>query len=121
LIFRHAGFNVASWNMHQRHLSIDDRGDYRVNGDPLVMYHFTKGLGIGFELSKLAMTQNPLVADLWRWYLERVDYFSKGIEPQRWSYGFYRDGSRVGAQERSEWRSLAPEDRPSDPFNRLLL
>ncbi len=120
LIFRHAGFNFASWNMHQRHLSIDDLGDYRVNDDPLVMYHFTKGLGIGFEISKLAMSQNPLVADLWRWYLERVDYFSKGIEPQRWSYGFYRDGSRVRDQERSEWRSLAPEERPNDPFDRVL-
>jgi hypothetical protein len=116
-IFRHAGVNFASWNMDQRDLSVDDRGDYLVNGDPLVMFHFTKGLGIGFEISKLKMANNPFVADLWRWYLERVEFFSTDLEPTRWSYGFYRDGAPIPKSDRVIYREIAPNDRPRDPFS----
>ena len=116
-ILRHAGVNFASWNMHQRHLAIDARGDYLVNGDPLVMFHFTKGLGIGFEVSKMKMMNNPLVADLWRWYLERVEFFSTDLEPTRWSYGFYRDGAPIPKSDRETYRDIAPNDRPRDPLS----
>lgn len=117
-ILRHAGVNFASWNLHQRHLSVDDRGDYWVNGDPLVMYHFTKGLGIGFEVTKLKLMENPLAADLWRWYLERLAHFSSDLGDAKWSYGFYRDGSRVEPEDRVNYRSLPPTDRPKDPFGK---
>jgi len=116
-IFRHAGVNFASWNMHQRVLSIDDRGDYLVNGDALVMFHFTKGLGIGFEISKMKMAKNPLVADLWRWYLERVEFFSTDLELTNWSYGYYRDGAPIPKSDRKCYREIAPHDRPQDPFS----
>ena len=116
-IFRHAGVNVASWNMHQRQLVLNDRGDYLVNGDSLVMFHFTKGLGIGFEISKMKMANNPLVADLWRWYLERVEFFSTGLEPTRWSYGYYRNGVAIPKSDRVMYREIEPNDRPQDPFS----
>ena len=116
-ILRHAGVNVASWNLHQRHLSVDDRGDYWVNGDPLVMYHFTKGLGIGYEVSKMKMMQNPLVADLWRWYLERLEFVSSELGPTKWSYGFYRDGTPIPKSDRELYRADVPGDRIRDPFS----
>ena len=116
-IFRHAGVNFASWNLHQRNLTIDSRGDYLVNGDPLVMFHFTKGLGIGFDVSKLKMVQNPLVADLWRWYLERIEFFSMELESTRWAYGHYRDGTPIPKSDRESYRALPPDDRPRDPFS----
>jgi hypothetical protein len=116
-IFRHAGVNFASWNMHQREISMDDRGDYLVNGDPLVMVHFTKALGIGFEISKMKMANNPLVADLWRWYLERVEFFSAGLETAIWSYGFYRNGVAVPKSDRVMYREIEPNHRPRDPFS----
>jgi hypothetical protein len=115
-IFRHAGVNFASWNMHQRELVLNDRGDYLVNGDPLVMFHFTKGLGIGFEISKMKMANNPLVADLWRWYLERIEFFSTGLEPTRWSYGHYRNGVAIPKSDRVMYREIEPNHRPRDPF-----
>ena len=116
-ILRHAGVNFASWNMHQRHLALDARGDYLVNGDPLVMFHFTKGLGIGFEIAKTKMANNPLVADLWRWYLERIEYFSTGLEPTRWSYGYYRNGLAIPKSDREIYREIEPNARPRDPFS----
>jgi hypothetical protein len=116
-IFRHAGVNFASWNLHQRSLTINSRGDYLVNGDPLVMFHFTKGLGIGFDVSKLKMAQNPLVADLWRWYLERLEYFSIELESTRWSYDFYRDGTLIPKSDREAFRAIPSHARPRDPFS----
>ncbi len=115
-ILRHAGVNFASWNMHQRFLTIDARGDYLVNGDPLVMFHFTKALGIGFEIAKMKMANNPIVADLWRWYLERIAHFSNDLELTRWSYGFYGDGADIPKSDREIYRSLGAIDRPPDPF-----
>jgi hypothetical protein len=116
-IFRSAGVNLASWNLHQRHLSVDNRGAYWVNDDPLVMYHFTKGLGIGYEVSKMKMMQNPLVADLWRWYLERLEFLSSDLGPAKWSYGFYRDGTPIPKSDRERYRADVPGDRIRDPFS----
>lgn len=116
-IFRHSGVNFASWNLHQRDLTINGRGDYLVNGDPLVMFHFTKSLGIGFDVSKLKMAQNPLVADLWRWYLERLEFFASELGPAKWSYGFYRDGTPIPKSDRELYRADAPSDRLGDPFS----
>lgn len=117
-IFRGAGVNFASWNMHQRMLTLTSAGEYQVNGDPLVMYHFTKGQGIGFDISKLKIKGNPLVADLWRWYLERLESFAGGLEPARWAYGYFDDGMPIAASDRLAFRMLSPVDRPNDPFHR---
>jgi glycosyltransferase involved in cell wall biosynthesis len=39
-ILRHPGYNVAYWNVVNRRLTCDE-GGYRVNGWPLVFYHFS--------------------------------------------------------------------------------
>jgi hypothetical protein len=85
-ICRHPGINLASWNLHQRLMTLDVDGNYLVNGDPLVMYHFTKGTGIGLQASRAKMDDNPLAADLWRWYLERLEFFSSGYEAPLWAF-----------------------------------
>jgi len=40
-ICRHWGANVAYWNLHERSLSLDDRGYFRVNGQALIFFHFS--------------------------------------------------------------------------------
>jgi hypothetical protein len=39
-ILKHAGCNVAYWNLHERKVEADARG-YRVNGAPLIFFHFS--------------------------------------------------------------------------------
>lgn len=68
-----AGVNVASWNLHNRFITLSDDGAYLVNGQPLVLYHFTKIQSIGRDSSIRKMLNNPLAADLVRFYLERLE------------------------------------------------
>ncbi len=85
-ICRHPGINLASWNLHQRLMTLDVNGNYLVNGDPLVMYHFTKGTGIGPQASRAKMDGNPLAADLWRWYLERLELLGRDHKAPLWAF-----------------------------------
>jgi hypothetical protein len=42
LVEKHSGLNVAHWNLHERTLSVDADGTYRVNGNvPLIFFHFS--------------------------------------------------------------------------------
>lgn len=40
-ICRRAGANVAYWNLHERTLARDPGGGYRVNGEPLLFFHYS--------------------------------------------------------------------------------
>lgn len=39
-VLKHAGCNVAYWNLHERKIE-SEKGNYRVNGAPLVFFHFS--------------------------------------------------------------------------------
>ena len=47
-VLRDPGLNVASWNLAERHLRYDERGQVVMEDDaPLRFFHFTKALGAG--------------------------------------------------------------------------
>jgi hypothetical protein len=41
IVIKKAGYNVAYWNLMQRAVSRDESGSWRVDGDPLVFFHFS--------------------------------------------------------------------------------
>jgi hypothetical protein len=125
-ICRHPGINLASWNLHQRLMTLDANGDYQVNGYPLVMYHFTKGTGIGLQASRAKMDDNPLAADLWRWYLERLELLGRGYEAPLWAFApmnrprtVASAGNELMFQEHSDATDVFSAFTPDDQLSAL--
>ncbi len=128
-ILRHPGYNVAYWNLAQRQFS-GQPGDfpgYRVNGQPLVFFHFS-GLNplspgkLSKHQSRYTLESTPvqvqsLVAD----YCERV--IGNGIDAYgKLPYGFgcFQDGSAITDAQRARFRTGASLRRQSagKPFAR---
>ena len=89
---RHAGCNMAPWNLHERTLAVDNDG-YRVNASvPLVFFHFssfridTRELPV-HAYNRFSMRDRPDLVDLYRDYndeLKQAGYDRyRGI---RWAY-----------------------------------
>ena len=115
-ISRDPGVNVASWNLHQRPFTMSSAGDYLVDGHPLVSYHFTKARDVGLRISRTKMDDNPLVADLWRWYLERLEVHTASVPVRRWAYADSADGVPIDRERRRLFRSRWGMPHLPDPF-----
>lgn len=116
-ICRHPGVNVASWNLHQRPITISPEGDHLVAGRPLVSYHFTKARDVGLRVSRSKMESNPLAADLWRWYLERLEFHTAAVPAHRWAHADHADGVPISRERRRWFRAQwGRPDLPVDPF-----
>lgn len=117
VVCRHPGVNVASWNLHQRPFTMSVDGDHLVDGRPLVTYHFTKARDLGLQVSRRKMEDNPLVADLWRWYLERLEFHTAAVPGRRWAYADSVDGVPIELDRRRLFRSRwGMPGLPTDPF-----
>ena len=75
-IIRSPGYNVCTWNLTRRHLTIDLEGRIAVDGEPLCFFHFS-GFDSGAhhnELQKL-LNVEPQNKDVWKlskWYKEEL-------------------------------------------------
>lgn len=96
------GYDVASWNLDRRSVSFDPAGQLIVNGKyPLRFYHFTgydSGAGFNVITELTAGGDNPIVRELWDWYLRELkengqaqmgktpcfyDYFDNGVKVEK--------------------------------------
>jgi hypothetical protein len=105
LILRDPGCNVASWNLSQRVLELDEKGTLFVNGSPLKFFHFTKLGVIGDTMTKRYAKDNIEVYEVWsayrRWIIEQTD---TRIPNGYWGYGQYTDGTKVPKNARLIYR-----------------
>lgn len=60
-IFRHPGYNVAYWNIKQRHLEINN-GKWYIDGEKLCVVHFS-GLNPGINPKKMSIFQDRYILD----------------------------------------------------------
>ena len=85
-ISRHPGMNVANWNLENRKLSFDEKGNFQVNGEPLVFYHFSKAKNAGQQMTARYAEENQVVAELWRWYLSELNKKQSIFLSHPWKY-----------------------------------
>jgi glycosyltransferase involved in cell wall biosynthesis len=124
-ILRHQGYNVAYWNLAQRHISLAEE-QWDVNGDRLVFFHFS---GINpqnpYKLSKYQdrytlNTVEPAVKNLIMQYC--TDLVKNGLEKYSslpYGYAKFNDGVQITPDMRTDYRLSAELRRTlgSQPFH----
>lgn len=117
-IVRDPGYNVASWNLSRRRISIESSGDIFVNSTPLRFYHFTKLGPIGDAMTRRYARDNVEVYELWSWYRRQVDQFTEDKIPNGyWHYGRFSNQKLIPKQARVLYRD-SPDLQAAftDPF-----
>lgn len=117
-VVRDPGYNVASWNLSQRRVSIGKDGSLSVNGHPLRFWHFTKLGPTGDLMTKKYAGDNFEVYEIWNWYKRQVAAHTDPAIPERyWAYGAYADGTPIDKAHRVLWRErLDLQAHFDDPF-----
>jgi len=119
-ILRSDRFNVATWNLTNRHISLSPSGNYLVNNLPLGFYHFS-GFDSG-DLSVMAMKNgghNLALKKLIFWYSSEVssEKYAKKIK-DRWTFNYFSDGSHISLEQRRVYKNrLDLQNAFPDPFD----
>ena len=130
-ILRHPGYNVASWNLSTRQVTIPGDGAIRANGFPLRFFHFTKVDGIGPAMLDRYAGDNVEVFELLEWY--KRELHRGAIHPAAalpWHFGQFSNGAAIPTPARRLYRVRSdlmahfddPFDaaRPDSYYNWLL-
>jgi lipopolysaccharide biosynthesis glycosyltransferase len=120
-ILRDPGYNVASWNLNKRRLSLSESGQILVNDVyPLRFYHFTGyDSGSGDFMTQRYSSQNKLVDEIWAWYARAI----KRMSQDRWGsqacfYNFYSNGTKITLEDRKFYRNRSDlQEAYPNPFN----
>jgi hypothetical protein len=117
-VLRHPGYNFATWSLMDRQLSVDDAGNYHVNGQRLRFAHFSGYDGGTFHkcIEKWAPNNLTLLTRFAK------DYESECRQNQgdvfkniAWSYEIYSSGKKISRLARLLWRDRRRYDH-RNPF-----
>jgi hypothetical protein len=117
-ILRSPAYNVASWNLGQRPITIGADGVIRAAGIPLRFFHFTKVNSVGEGPLRHYAYGDTEVFELLRWYRSRLaKHAVAGLTARWWAYGTYADGSAIPRAHRLTWRIRGDlRQHFADPF-----
>ncbi len=114
-ILRDPGYNVASWNISQRHVTADDTGSLLVNGQFLRFFHFTKLGPVGAMMTERYASGILLVHEIWAWYRRSVRAATPDdLDPSWWHYGRFENSDPIPTEARRLYRSR-PDLRQAFP------
>jgi len=119
-ILRDPGYNVASWNVNQRKISVSKAGDIYVNGEAFLRFwHFTKLGPVGDTMTRRYARDNFPVYELWRWYRkEIIEATSAEIPDRYWAFGHFDNGQKIDKSYRVLYRDRADlQDRFPNPYD----
>ena len=106
-ILRHPGYNVATWNLKERFIKLENN-KLLSNNELLRFCHFTKATHAGASAMERVLENNNMYEELFYSYLSKLN--SKNIDMlglnTKWSYGFYSDGEAIKDEARKCFRQL---------------
>lgn len=107
-VLRNCGYNVASWNLGTRPISLSKDGRIFAGDQLLRFFHFTKVNSVGEGMLLRYSYGKSEVFELLRWYRERLIANAAANLPARWwAYGVYDDGTSIPRAHRLAWRDRA--------------
>lgn len=117
-VIRDPGYNVASWNLSTRKISVDKDGRIMVNGVPLRFWHFTKLGAVGDAMTRRYAGRNFPVYEIWSWYKRQVAAATDAAIPDRWwAFATYEDGALITKDQRVLYRDRTDLQQAfPDPF-----
>lgn len=117
-VLRDPGYNVASWNLSRRPVSIDSDGAILVAERPLRFFHFTKVNWVGELMLERYARDSVEVFELMHWYRRRLKAHAPARLPENWwAYGRYADGTSIPRAHRRLYRDNADlRARYPEPF-----
>ena len=116
-VLRHPGYNLATWNLRERHCAAGPEGGL-VNGEPLRFCHFTKATHIGALALERMMGAPSLFEELFFSYLARLREKRLGLSAldTRWAWGHYAQGEPITCEARRAFRSRKDRFTLPDPY-----
>jgi hypothetical protein len=117
-ILRDAGYNVASWNLSRRPITIEQDGTICAAGQRLRFFHFTKITNAGEIMLERYAAGRIEVFELMKWYRRRLAAHAvAGLPKSWWAYGQYANGKEIAREHRLAYRGNAElRERYPDPF-----
>lgn len=117
-VLRDPGYNVASWNLSRRPISIGTDGTIRAGGRPLRFFHFTKVNWVGEVMLERYAGDRIEVFELMQWYRRRLTAHAPEQLPEGWwAYARYTDGTPIPRRHRRLYRdSVDLQQRHPNPF-----
>jgi hypothetical protein len=117
-LVRDPGYNVASWNLNRRPISISESGEIQAAGHPLRFFHFTKVMDIGEMAIERSSGERIEVFELMHWYRARLAAHKvTGLPDGWWAYARYTDGTPIEREHRRLYRDSPDlQHRFPDPF-----
>lgn len=104
-ILKDPGYNIASWNIAQRHITFSEKGCLLVNGATLRFCHFTKVGSVGDVMLRRNAGRNFQAHEIWHWYGRQLERNKISSLPNRWwRYSSFDDGLEILPQHRKIWR-----------------
>lgn len=102
-IQKDSGYNVGPWNFHERALTIDENGEYLVNGKPLRLFHFSGLFSDYFKgkLDKVDHNQRKLIEKNKNEYLQELTKTDQDLfSTKPWSYNRFWGGRPIEKRSR---------------------
>jgi hypothetical protein len=119
-IVREPEFNVATWNLSDRHVTGDDIDNMIVNGErKLAFFHFS-GIDRGAQLIMLNKygSHMPVLYELRNWYLDKCKEYQEDFPiSSEWAYDVFDDGTKITHKMRVLYRTRRDLQQAfPDPF-----
>jgi hypothetical protein len=118
-ILRDPGYNVASWNLSRRPISIHQDGRITAAGHLLRFFHFTKINSAGEMMLERYSGGSIEVFELMEWYRRRLTANAViGLPDQWYAFGRYHSGELIPRAHRRLYRDQRElQARYPDPFS----